>query len=84
MRVSILICDMNHWFTVHLPSRLNVDDCIWLDEVLPKADADLLMKKNKQRYIDEIIDNPIYEVQSVDWRKDDDGIYQAVFVVMKR
>jgi hypothetical protein len=84
MRVQILICDMNHWFTVHLPARLNIDDCIWLDELLPKSDVDALLNKNAQRYMDEIIDSPIYEVQSVDWRKDQDGIYQAAFVVMRR
>jgi len=84
MRVTILICNFNHWVDIHLPSRINVGDCIWLDEVLPKSDTEMLIEKNAKRFNDEVTDNPIYEVVSVDWRKDGDGIYQCAYIDMKK
>jgi hypothetical protein len=84
MRVSVLLVEFNHWFDIHLPSRVNVGDCIWLDEVLPKEDVTKLMKIDSERYMDKITDAPIYEVVSVDWRKDGDGIYQCLFIEQRK
>ena len=76
----IYIDKFNHWAEVEMPARLNDGDAIWLDDILSKDDVHKLLEIDLDRYGHEILGDPIYRVVSIDWRSDEKGIFQAVYI----